>query len=295
MTLRKEKNLIHYKAKQSNIPTLWEHFRKVRNAYTDEIRKRKRDYHEKLDNQISNTGNFGTKQWWKLANNFLKANVNNEIPPLVEHNETVHTNKDKASCFNTFFASQSKVEGENDPLPQLHFLNSQIDQIHLTPEDVRSVIRNLNTSKSVGPDQIHNKVLVAACPVLLEPLTFLFNKSLHEGIFPLHWKTAHVTPIYKLKGERSNCTNYRPISLLSCVGKILEKCIQKHLLQYLNQENIITSSQSGFRQGDSTIYQLLTIYDDFCSALDKRITTQAIFFDISKAFDRVWHQGLLIN
>ena len=65
------------------------------------------------------------------------------------------------------------------------------------------------------------------------------------------------------------------------------------MLQYLHQENILTTSQSGFRQGDSTIYQLLTIYDDFCSALDKRITTQAIFFDISKAFDRVWHQGLL--
>ena len=65
------------------------------------------------------------------------------------------------------------------------------------------------------------------------------------------------------------------------------------MLQYLNQEDIITLSQSGFKQGDSTIYQLINMYDDFCGALDKGIPTQAIFFDISKAFDRVWHRGLI--
>ena len=133
---------------------------------------------------------------------------------------------------------------------------------------------------------------MAACPTILQPLTILFNKSLLEGTFPKVWKIANVTPIHK-KGDRSDCSNYRPISILSCVGKILEKCVQKHLLKYLDQEKIITPAQSGFRQGDSTIYQLLNIYDDFCYALDKKITTQAIFFDISKAFGRVWQRGLL--
>ena len=89
------------------------------------------------------------------------------------------------------------------------------------------------------------------------------------------------------------CANYRPISLLSCVGKILEKCIKKHLTTFLNENSIISNSQSGFTQGDSTIYQLLSMYDDFSIAMDNNITTQAIFFDISKAFDKVWHRGLL--
>ena len=89
------------------------------------------------------------------------------------------------------------------------------------------------------------------------------------------------------------CGNYRPISLLSCVGKVLEKCIQKRIFTFLEDKHIINPCQSGFVPGDSTVYQLLSIYDDFCKSLDNHIPTQAIFFDILKAFDRVWHQGLL--
>ena len=271
-SLREEKYFIHYLAKQVNTAHLWEIFRKVRNAYTDLIRKKKKEHLDKLDNRISNRENFGTKQWWKLVNNFLK-NKNatiNEIPPLVENNEIHHSNTEKAGCLNTFFSNQSKVEDNNGPLPHLQFSTTQIEQISILPEDVASVIQHLDTNKAVGPDLVHNKLLVAAGSTLNEALTLLFNKSLNNGEFPKIWKIAHVTPIYKLKGERSDCSNYRPISLLSCVGKVLEKCIQKYLLQYLNQNNIITPAQSGFRQGDSTIYQLLNIYDDFSSALDKR-------------------------
>ena len=82
------------------------------------------------------------------------------------------------------------------------------------------------------------------------------------------------------------CNNYRPISLLSCIGKVLEKCIHKHVYNFL-QYNIITQSQSGFIPGDSTVNQLLCIYNDLCSSFDKGITTQAVYLDISKAFDRV--------
>ena len=295
MNLRDEKYFIHYIAKQFDTAELWELFRRVRNAYTDAIRKRKKEYLNELDERVSNKNNFGTKDWWKLVNNFIKdkGNNNRDIPPLEGNNTIFYTNKEKADCLNTYFSNQSKVEGDNDPLPPVQLLNSQIEHIQLLTEDVQAVIQHLDTSKAVGPDLIHNKLLVAAGPIIIEPLTFLFNKSLTEGVFPDCWKIAHITPIYKLKGERSDCSNYRPISLLSCVGKILEKCIQKYILQYLNAENIITPSQSGFRQGDSTIYQLLTIYDDFSIALDNRTPTQAIFFDISKAFDRVWHRGLL--
>ena len=295
VSLREEKYFIHYLAKQLNTVHIWEIFRRIRNAYTDLIRKKKKEHLDKLDNRISNRENFGTKQWWKLVNNFLKSKNagNNEIPPLVVNNDIFHSNTEKAECLNTFFSNQSKVEGSNDPLPPLQFSISQIEQIHILQADVASVIQHLDTNKAVGPDLVHNKLLIAAGPIINEALTFLFNKSVNEGEFPQIWKIAHVTPIYKLKGEKSDCINYRPISLLSCVGKVLEKCIQKYLLQYLKQNNIITPSQSGFRQGDSAIYQLLNIYDDFSSALDKRIPTQAIFFDISKAFDRVWHRGLI--
>ena len=81
------------------------------------------------------------------------------------------------------------------------------------------------------------------------------------------------------------------MSLLNYVGKTLEKCVHRHVSNYLNQ--IITPSQSGFTPKDSTVYQSLSIYDDFCESFDSEITTQVIFFDSSEAFDKVWPRGLL--
>ena len=185
------------------------------------------------------------------------------------------------------------VLGGDDPLPQLNVRETKMAPLHLSIEEVTNVIKDLDCNKAVGPDMVHNRLIVSAQPLIAEPLTILFNKSLENGVFPDVWKVAHVIPIYKQKGNRSSCKNYRPISLLSCVGKILEKCVQKHLVKFLKDHNIITPSQSGFTNGDSTIYQLLNIYDDILNALDKDIPTQVVFFDISKAFDRVWHRGLL--
>ena len=155
-----------------------------------------------------------------------------------------------------------------------------------------NIIQNLDKSKATGPDQVHNRLLIVASSFIAEPLTILFNRSLRESKFPAIWKVSHVTSLHK-KGPKEFCNNYRPISLLSCIGKVLEKCIHKHVYNFLQYNNIITQSQSGFIPGDSTVNQLLCIYNDLCSAFDKGITTQAVYLDISKAFDRVWHTGLL--
>jgi len=128
----------------------------------------------------------------------------------------------------------------------------------------------------------HNKLLIATVDIITEPLTILFNRCLNEGIFPNIWKIAHVTPLHK-KGPENLCNNYRPVSLLSCVGKVLERCVHSRVLNYLKVNNIITQSQSGFMSGDSTVNQLTSIYHDLCTSFDQGITTQSIFFDLSKA------------
>ena len=294
LLLRDKKQRIHTIAKRKDTPEHWRHFREVRNQLTDEIRKRKKNYLSELDDRISKKGNFGTKDFWKLVNSFIKktSTNKNEIPPLEYEDKIIYENHEKANCFNRYFQSQSIITNEEEPLPLVEQHESQMTTPVLTVEETTATIINLNTTKAIGPDLIHNILIKTACIVIEQPLTDLFNKSLSEGIFPSIWKTAHVTPIHK-KGSRSICSNYRPISLLSCVGKVMEKCIQKHLTSYLKQNEIITNSQSGFTHGDSTTYQLLNMYDDLSLALDNNITTQAIFFDISKAFDRVWHKGLL--
>ena len=199
---------------------------------------------------------------------------------------------EKADCFNRYFESQSRVQNADDELPLIPIANETMPPFTFSALEIRDVIKNLKNNKAVGPDLIHNKVIKIASPVILNALTLLFNKSLSQECFPSCWKNAHITPIHK-KGSKSVCQNYRPISLLSCVGKVLEKCIQKRLFKFLEDGNIINPCQSGFIPGNSTVYQLLSMYDDFCKSLDRSIPTQAIFFDVSKAFDRVWHRGLL--
>jgi hypothetical protein len=112
-------------------------------------------------------------------------------------------------------------------------------------------------------------------------------------VVPGDWKLTNVSPIYKGKGGSDSVANYRPISVTNCFIKILEKIIFKHLHNYLLRYNILSDDQSGFRHRDSTINQLLVIYDVIMKNLDIGKDVRFIFCDISKAFDRVWHRGLL--
>ena len=104
---------------------------------------------------------------------------------------------------------------------------------------------------------------------------------------------ANISAIFKGKGDDQDPMNYRPISVTSCLGKILEKIIFKYLSNFAQEHNIITKFQSGFRSRDSTVNQLLEIYHQIIENLDKGKEIKFIFCDISKAFDKVWHRGLI--
>ena len=110
--------------------------------------------------------------------------------------------------------------------------------------------------------------------------------------FPSIWKNANVSPLLK-KGDASELNNYRPISLLSCVGKVMEKAVFKYTFNYIRDNNLIYNLQSGFMPGHCTTHQLVHLYHAFCDALDKKKKVRLVVGDISKAFDRVWHAGIL--
>ena len=117
-----------------------------------------------------------------------------------------------------------------------------------------------------------------------------------SAIYPDVWKLANVIPIFK-KGDKQLIKNYRPISLLPICGKMFEKIIFYNLYNHLNGNNLITKIQSGFRPGDSTTNQLLYLVNEIHKAFDdpKCLEIRAVFLDISKAFDKVWHDGLLFK
>mgnify|MGYP001455559640 CR=1 FL=1 len=124
------------------------------------------------------------------------------------------------------------------------------------------------------------------------PLQIIFTDCISSGMFPNIWKCANVQPIHK-KENRQMISNYRPISLLPICAKIFEKIIFDQVYEYLNSNNLLSLNQSGFRPGDSTIYQLLSITTTIYNGFENHDETRAIFLDISKAFDKVWHEGLL--
>ena len=150
----------------------------------------------------------------------------------------------------------------------------------------------LTVSGNHNPDNINNYILKTCARELSYPLSNLLNFSFSTSKVPKILKQANITPVFK-KDDPTDCKNYRPISLLSTVGKVIEKIVHKHVFNFFKDNNVITSLQSGFVPGDSTVNQLVDIYNTFCKALDNGLEVRAIFCDISKAFDRVWHKGLL--
>ena len=158
---------------------------------------------------------------------------------------------------------------------------------------VKKVIKNLDSSKASGPDCIPVVVLKNCGPELSYILAKLFNNCLKESCFPDCWKVSSVVPVFKNVGERSTAKNYRPVSLLSVVSKVFEKLVNNRIVDHLEKCGLFSDFQYGFRSSRSTAGLLTVVSDRITRAFNRSGATQAVGLDISKAFDRVWHAGLL--
>ena len=117
----------------------------------------------------------------------------------------------------------------------------------------------------------------------------IFSKCLEVGMYPNKWKYANVQPVHK-KNSRQSVSNYSPISLLPICGKIFEKLMFDSMYSFFHVNNLLSKNQSGFTPGDSTINQLLSITTDIYESFEDYEEVRAVFLDISKAFDKVWHE-----
>ena len=129
---------------------------------------------------------------------------------------------------------------------------------------------------------------------LLKPLTILFQNSTKSSCYPVIWKRSNIIPVHK-KNDKQLVKNYRPISLSPTFGKIFKKIIFDRLYNFLLQEELLNPNQSGFHPSDSCVNQLIAITHEIFEAFDcnPSLEVRAVFFDISKAFDKVWHEELL--
>ena len=171
-----------------------------------------------------------------------------------------------------------------------------MSSVQIRYDDILKLIRNLNPKKATGSDGISGHMLLLCDDSAVLPLKIIFQNILDTSTYPAIWKLANVTPIHK-KENKQLIKNYRPISLLPICGKILEKIIFNNLYSYLNLNDLLTKNQSGFRPGDSTTNQLLYLVTEIHEAFEdpKCLEVRAVFLDISKAFDKVWHDGLIFK
>jgi hypothetical protein len=292
--LRIIKDRVHGQWVKFRTPVFWENYKTARNTYFQECDRLKLEYEEHIYGNLANEITRNPKKWWTLVGEVMGSSKKSSYPVIIKDGVQCLTDQEKAQAFNETFLASSKLTGDNFDLPEgiPDIDHDSLDNIIIKEKDVEDVIKNINTNKAYGPDNISPKLIKEGGPAIVKILTKIFNKSLSLAKFPSLWKKANVLPIYK-KAEDFITTNYRPVSLLSILAKIFEKVVFKYLFAYFRDNFLISIWQSGFVPGYSTITQFTEIYDQFCKAVNGGKEIRVVFLDISKAFDRVWHAGLL--
>ena len=241
------------------------------------------------------------RKTWKLVNSVAgKSNDKSNISESFKIDGNIETNPSVISeHFCNYFTNIGRrcadaiSKPKHDPV---HYLNTDrlSNSFYLLPTDPSEIINLLGTFKSktsTGYDNISMMVLKYISQEIATPLSTLFNKSFSDGIFPNQMKTSKVVPVYKAK-DQQQFTNYRPISLLPSISKILEKAVHKRLYTFLLRHNVLYDNQFGFRPKHSTDIAVAELVSDILLAFERNESTIATFLDLSKAFDTIDHNIL---
>ena len=288
-----ERDLAWATARKSKNKSDWQHFRYLRNKCVSQIRKAKADFYV---NEICDSTNNPSK-FWKMIKSLSSGTRDTVLPNTLKLNDEIITEKKSMldSLNQHFISSGLLFEQEmKQDMSQVDYSLSgenvlcDFDLALIAKEEVYNALIKLNTKKSSGPDGLDPYFLKIAAEHIAEPLTYIFNLTIETGIIPSVWKSAYVTPLLK-GGDRSNPNNYRPISKLSALAKVLEGLISDQLKDFLTANSILNELQSGFRKKHSTVTATMKVLNDLISDIDSKEYCAALFLDLSKAFDTVDH------
>lgn len=213
-----------------------------------------------------------------------------------KNNEVTNDKKNIAKILNEQFSSVFVSEPFDENLPEFEQRTSnEINDFPINITEISNLLSKLDKFKSCGNDNIHSFVLKSCATSWAVPLSIIFRKSLDTGEVPDAWLEANVTPLYKKKGSRLDAVNYRPISLTSVVCKIMEKLIKNSVMKFLDDNELISKHQHGFRSKKSCTTNLLEAIDYATKVLSEKNTMDILFIDFEKAFDKVPHKRLLLK
>lgn len=267
-------------------------FKRVRNILTNLLRDAKRLYYQsKIDENKDNS-----KKVWELLNEVINKRKSNnvEMPStFIDSTGKLYKEQAVAEGFNDFFSSIGSELESNMPPPDssaLEHLNEPIyddfnTALRTTSEEVETIIQGLNPVGG-GVDKISTNILLLTYRRILPHLTFFFNLCLTTSVFPDQLKVAVIKPIFKA-GDRNLFNNYRPISLLPILSKVLEKILYSFIIAYINEKNLLNPLQFGFRKRHSTYMPIAHMFDQITNSLQNNLVSCVLYLDLKKAFDTV--------
>ena len=265
-------------------------YRLARAQVSKYLRLHKRQKELRIAKQMKHN----TKAFYQFISS--KTTKKDCIPDLInEKGDKTKDDTEKSEILNNFFSSVFTKEDltnmptMEDQLPE----DLSIHSAHISVEDMKTLLLNLNPDKSPGTDEIHPRLLKECASSLAKPFKFLFDLTMTSSQLPDEWKRAEIRPIYKKKGSKQDPSNYRPISLTSVVSKVFEKVVKNRLCSHLIDHNLLSKHQFGFVPGRNTKTQLLVTVKEWIRNLDEGTATDIAFMDFRKAFDAVPHQKLL--
>ena len=259
------------------------------------ISKCKNDYFTRLGKKLGDPFR-SINRYWNTQKTLWNGEKVPKIPSLLVNDKLITEFEAKANIFNEYFASQCNTINNNSVLPSTlnHLTNDKLSSFNISSEFIFQLIKNLDQNKAHGNDEISVKMLKLCVLSICKPYTLRFENCLASGRFPNVWKKSNIVPVHK-KGDKQLIKNYRPVSLLPICGKLMEKLMFNSIFNFIDTRNMLSVHQSGFRPGDSCVHQLISIVHEIYSAFDANpsLEVRGVFLDISKAFDRVLHKGLL--
>ena len=299
--LTKKRTELHGKAKDQPFnKTVQEQYVNFRNFVTTRIKEAKRNYFKFQFSQCKNNQN----EKWRFIKSLLNKNriaETNCIALKDDQQKVIDDPKAVSEIFNKFFTNIGTNLSMALPPPKTDFrqyfdlpnLQHPKFDFHLIGvQEIIDILKSLSIKKSTGYDKIPIKALKDNKYSLAPVLAYIVNLSIQNSVFPDLLKVARVKPLHK-KGDPTNCSNYRPISILSAISKILEKILAAQINEFFEENQIFTDSQFGFRKCRNTTGAINRLMEDLYINFNSSKITQGIFLDFSKAFDTIDHDILI--
>ena len=267
----------------------YQEFCRLRNQVRRLTRNAEKQYEKDIINQIKQN----TQKFWQYAQAKMATRIGilNLIKSEDDKDDLTKSDSEKAQVLADYFSVFTREpEGETPEEPIR--CSKTIELCIINPSTVASKLKKLKTYKSPGPDGLHPRVLHELANSISTPLSVIFNTSLTTSMLPTDWKTANISAIHK-KGNKNQAQNYRPVSLTSISGKILEQIIRDTVTEHMKDNDLLSDKQFGFIKGCSTVLQLIKVLDSWTETLENGGCIDVVYCDFMKAFDKVPHRRLI--